>query len=501
MSTRTLSVVGIIVVLVIIGAVFFVFGGADQTPPETADQVEQPGSIPIGQEEVATPEAAEESEDEAPAVEAEQSSDRPTLTILQWRSVFPEYNEWFDSFAQAWGAENGIDVTVEHKPVGEIQEQWPTLIEAGEGPTLVNWIRPAATVVEDVHDLTDVNQQAQELYGDPARACKDISYLRATESYFAFCLGWAPMVSNYNIDLWSAIELPAGPQTWEELLEGGVRIRELTEEEGTPVGIPLTRKPGSNSEARMTVRQIIYAYGGSIQDEEENVVFNSPQVIEAVNYMATLYQRAMTEDVLEWAPSTNNEKLFADEVNYILNSISAYRSLQNQNPDQAATIGLAPPPEGPNGRFTLLVPSTVYVIPNYVEESDRELANDFLLHLAENNAQIVFNSKFYFLPAFASTTPDLYTEGKWLDEDPFGSQPPDKLKILNEADNWTVSLGYPGSSNPAVVEVYHNNIIEDMVAQVVTGEISAEEGVAQAAVEIEEIFEKWRAKGLVGGNE
>ena len=104
-------------------------------------------------------------------------------------------------------------------------------------------------------------------------------------------------------------------------------------------------------------------------------------------------------------------------------------------------------------------------------------------------------------PAFASTTPDLYTEGKWLDEDPFGSQPPDKLKILNEADNWTVSLGYPGSSNPAVVEVYHNNIIEDMVAQVVTGEISAEEGVAQAAVEIEEIFEKWRAKGLVGGNE
>ena len=122
-----------------------------------------------------------------------------------------------------------------------------------------------------------------------------------------------------------------------------------------------------------------------------------------------------------------------------------------------------------------------------------------MLHLTENYDQAVFNSELYNFPAFASLGEELYKEGGWLDVDPFGSKPEDKLKILKNAEEWVVHLGYPGPANPAVAEVYAKNIITSMMGQVARNEKTAEEAVAEAEAEIKEIFEKWREKGFVGG--
>ena len=53
-------------------------------------------------------------------------------------------------------------------------------------------------------------------------------------------------------------------------------------------------------------------------------------------------------------------------------------------------------------------------------------------------------------------------------------------------------------TNPAIARVYATRIVSNMMAQVAKGELTAEEAVAQAETQIEEIFAEWREKGFVG---
>ena len=130
-----------------------------------------------------------------------------------------------------------------------------------------------------------------------------------------------------------------------------------------------------------------------------------------------------------------------------------------------------------------------------------EAAKAFVLHLTENYDQAVFNSELYNFPAFESTVPQFLEEGNWFENDPFGSQPADKLTVLLTAKDWVTYLGWPGPSNPAIAEVYATNIIPTIMGQAALGELTPEEAVAEAEAQINDIFEKWRAKGLVGGGE
>ena len=122
----------------------------------------------------------------------------------------------------------------------------------------------------------------------------------------------------------------------------------------------------------------------------------------------------------------------------------------------------------------------------------------FLLNLSANYHQATFNSELYNFPAFESTVPQLEGEGSWLENDPFGSRPADKLTVLLSAKDTVTYLGWPGASNPASAEVYATNIIPTMMGKAALGELTPEEAIAEAEAQINDIFDKWRDKGLVG---
>ncbi|RMH02470.1 MAG: extracellular solute-binding protein [Chloroflexi bacterium] len=428
-------------------------------------------------------------------VEAEAQPKFPEGTevkILQWSHFVPQYDVWFDPFAEEWGRANGVNVTVDHVNIADLAPSLSAAIDAGEGPTLVELPLAAANFVEGVHDLSDVVMRAQELYGPMAETCVANSYLPAIDKWYGYCHGWVPDPGDYDIRLWTEAGFPEGPDTWDDLLEGGAFIKENF---GVPMGLGLSPEIDSN----MAMRAIIWSFGGSIQDENECVTINSPEVVSAVEYLVELYNRTMTEEVFSWNAASNNQGLIAGELSYILNSISAYRSLQKIDPEAADNIGFVDALKGPNGEQHASAHLWyIYVIPNYVEGPELEAAKEFLLHLTANYNQAVFNSELYNFPAFESTVPQL--EG-WLANDPFGSRPPDKLQILLTAKDWVTYLGWPGPSNPAVAEVYATNIIPTMMGKAALGELTPEEAVAEAEAQINEIFAKWREKGLVGCNE
>lgn len=451
---------------------------------EAAEPTEEPAA-----EEPAGEPAAEESEEMAAG---EGFPDGTRLQIMQWSHFVPAYDAWFDNeFAPAWGEANNVEVTVDHLDIASLDPSLIAALDAGEGPTLVELPLAAANYVEGVHDLSDLAARLEEEFGPMNDTCRATSYLPTNDMWYGICHGWVPDPGDYDIAMWTEAGFPNGPSTWAELLEGGAWIRENL---GVPLGIGLSPEIDSN----MAVRAIIWSFGGSVQDENECVTINSPEVLEAVEFLVDLYNQTMTEEVFGWTAASNNQGLIAGDLSYILNSISAYRSLQKIDPEAANNTGFTPALIGPRGdQHASAHLWFVYLIPSYVEKDSPEYraAEEFIAHLIRNYNDAVYASELYNFPAFEGTAPDLE---EWLQNDPFGSEPPDKLAFLADAEEWVTYLGYPGPSNPAIAEVYATNIIPTMMGQAALGEVTPQEAIDQAEAQINEIFAKWRDRGLVG---
>jgi multiple sugar transport system substrate-binding protein len=413
------------------------------------------------------------------------------LHIVQWSHFVPQFDIWFDPFAEAWGEANGVDVTVDHVGIPDLGPTLSSAIDAGEGPTMVEFLFAPSAFVNGLHDLSDVNTEAQERFGTQVENCAKSSYLPAIDMWYGFCHGWVPDPADYVTSLWAGAGYPDGPSTWADLLAGGSAIYA---DAGVPLGIGMSPELDS----RMAGRALIWSYGGSIQDEDENVTIDSTEVVDAVTFMTELYAGAMREGgVFDWTAATNNQGLISGDLSYIMNSISAYRSLQKIDPAAADDIGFGPALAGPGGeRWASSHVWAIYVVPDYVEGPELEAAKAFMLHLVANYNQATFNSELYTFPGFPDTVPQL---SDWVANDPFGSRPADKLALLAEAEGWTAYIGFPGPANPATGEVFSTNIIPSMMARAALGEVTPAEAVCEAHDQIEQIFEKWRAEGLVGG--
>ena len=83
-------------------------------------------------------------------------------------------------------------------------------------------------------------------------------------------------------------------------------------------------------DSNMALRGLLWSFGAGIQDENENVIINSDATIAAVEYMNELFSNAMTPEVFAWNAASNNQGINAGELSYILNSISAYRTAQDE---------------------------------------------------------------------------------------------------------------------------------------------------------------------------
>jgi multiple sugar transport system substrate-binding protein len=124
---------------------------------------------------------------------------------------------------------------------------------------------------------------------------------------------------------------------------------------------------------------------------------------------------------------------------------------------------------------------------------------EFLLHLVANYQAASEASEFYNFPAFPETFPELTQPDGPLGQDPYGSEPPDKLLPLRTANDWTVNLGWPGPANAMIGECFNSFILSDMMAQAARGDLSPADAVAEAETRLNEIAERWRNEGLMGG--
>jgi maltose-binding protein MalE len=411
-----------------------------------------------------------------------------SLKILMWSHFVPRHDKWFDKFAKDWGKKVGVDVTVDHIEVTGIPARVGSEIAAKSGHDAIQFIAPLPQFEPSVIDMTDVTEEAARRHGKQIALCVKSSFNPTTKKYFAYSPGWVPDPGNYKKTLWEKAGFPDGPSTWDELREGGSKIKS---DQGIQLGIGMSQEIDSD----MVGRSLMWSYGGSIQDEQENVTINSPETVEAVAFMKELFEGAMTDEVFAWNPASNNQGMVGGKLSYIVNSISAYRTLQKVNPSQANDVHFVKALEGPADALAAQHVMYNWIVPKHAENPDA--AKEFLLHYTTNYARATYESELYDFPAFPKLVPKL---NSWLDDDPFGSEPRNKLSVLKGALDWSTNVGRLGNANTAIGEVFGTFIVPNMYARAARGRQTPEESVARAESQIKPVFEKWRRQGLVGGS-
>jgi maltose-binding protein MalE len=410
-----------------------------------------------------------------------------SLKILMWSHFVPRHDKWFDKFAEDWGKQVGVDVTVDHIDVTGITTRIGSEIAAKSGHDLVQFIAPLPQFEPSTVDMTDITQEAERRFGKQIPLCYKSSFNPTTERFYAYSPGWVPDPGNYRASMWEKAGFPEGPQSWDDLKEGGSKIKS---DQGVQLGIGMSQEIDSD----MVGRSLMWSYGGAMQDESENVTINSPETVAAVQFMKELYEGAMTEEVFAWNPASNNQGMVGGKLSYIVNSISAYRTTQKVNPQQANDILFVKALEGPADALAAQHVMYNWIVPEFSENVDA--AKEFLLHYTENYARATWESELYDFPAFDKLVPEL---DSWLDNDPFGSEPADKLSVLKDALDWSTNVGRHGHANTAIGEVFGTFIVPNMYARAARGQQTPEESVARAESQIKPIFDKWRKQGLVGG--
>lgn len=418
-----------------------------------------------------------------------------SLSILQWTHFVPAFDEWFPQFLQEWGDANGVEVSVDMINTADVPATFAAEISAQDGHDIVEHIQSMPQYENSVLDLTDLVEEATRRHGPQLDMAKRNSWNPTTNKYYGFTHGYAPDPANYRKSLWETVGMENGPTTFDELLEGGTQI---WNEQGVQMGIGMSQEIDSN----MAAQAMLWAFGASVQDENENITINTPEAVEAVTYMKTLFESCMTPEVFGWNAASNNQLLVAGQASYILNSISAYRTAQKQQPEVAQDIFFSTPLVGPGGEERALAHGHAVftaMIPSYSRNQDT--AKEFLLHLVANYQAAAEASELYNFPAFPDTYPGLTDDGGPLDNDPQGSEPPDKLAPMKTANDWTVNLGWPGPANAMIGEAFNTFILSDMMAQAARGDMTPEDAVADADAKLNEIAQRWRDEGLMGGGQ
>jgi len=403
------------------------------------------------------------------------------LKILQWVHFVPAYDQWFDkTWCPQWGEKNDVQVTVDHIDLAQIPARAAAEVAAQSGHDLVQFLSPPAIYEDRVINHKDVISQVEKKVGKQGQLGRLATYNPKTKKYFGVSDCYVPDPVVWRHDIWSGVG--AAPTTWENVRKAAPKLKAA----GHPIGIGMSNELDSN----MANIAFLMCFGSFIQNEENRLTIKSKQTVEALKFMASIYKTGETDEIFGWVASSNNNFLYSGKGSLILNAVSATRTPEDQGLPFSDNLWIWPIPAGPHGRLGLEHVMGVYVIWNFAK--NKPAAERFLHDLIVNYKEATTASKLYNFPSFPGAMPfdQIYKVAK---ADPH--KPRGKYTVLTTiAKKYTHNVGYPGTSNAAVNEIFVTNLIPQMFAQVAQGKMSAQDAVNAANRQMTGIYRKWKRR-------
>jgi multiple sugar transport system substrate-binding protein len=406
-----------------------------------------------------------------------------SLSAITWVHFVPSYDTWFDPWAKAWGEANDVQVTIEHINNTLLDTRAAAEVAAQSGHDLFFNLHPMAAYEDQVINHAPIVQEVAKKMGAYMPIAQASTYNRKTKKYFAVADSYVPDPVVWRHDLWNGIG--ESPYTWEHVLKAAPKLKAI----GHPIGIGQSQELDSN----MALYAFLMCFGSFLQNDGNRPELNTKKTVAAVNFMAQIYKVGETPDIFAWNPSSNNNYLYAGTGSLILNAISATRTPEQLKLPFSKDLWIWPIPSGPNGRLGLEHLMGCWNIWKFAQ--NKANAQKFLVDLLLAGKQATLQSQLYNFPTFTNTFPFKQIR-KTAAADP--NPPKGKYTILTTiAEKYTHNIGYPGTMNPAMDEVFSTFLIPQMFAQVSQGKMSAADSVASIKSQVQAIYKKWEARGKV----
>jgi len=183
----------------------------------------------------------------------------------------------------------------------------------------------------DLTDLTDVVKEMHALYGEPATEADN--YCVFDGRWYAIPYHFIGSAMYLRKDWYKEKGLPIKPHyTWEELRDNALEVSDPGKRR-YGWGITANRSGDANG----FIANVINCYGGAIADNTgTKVVFNSPETVDGVRFMADIYTNPKYAPMLppgigSWTDSSNNENWLAQILGLTLNQFSVYADSKTKN--------------------------------------------------------------------------------------------------------------------------------------------------------------------------
>ena len=214
---------------------------------------------------------------------------------------------------------------------------------------------------------------------------------------------------------------------------------------------------------------LVWSHGGYLVDENNNVAINSPQTINALNYLKDLYP-TFVPGTIAWGDISNNRAYAANELFLTANGVSLYFALKND----PATRPIADDTEHtllPKGILDaspmagLTLNAMVFRHSRFPNAAKALLT--FLLEQEQYDPWLQANLGYWSQPLEA------YSASAVWDSDP-------KVRIFKDVMRSNFYIGYRGPISQASAAANADYIMVQMCAQVASGQATPEAAAREA---------------------
>ncbi len=409
------------------------------------------------------------------------------LTVIHKTEYFEVVQTMFRETVVNFAADRNIELdisTANPELFGDFTAKMLAAVQAGNPPDLGYHVLsiPQMYSLDITEDVTDVVETLINTYGMVVPRIAEVNakidgkwwavpFMSTVGAWFAR----RDLLEAANIDM-STLD------TWDGRREAALAVSD-PDNNVWGWGVTVNR----SGDAHGFILAVIQSYGGSFTDETGlKVVFNSPETVAAVEwiaetYMAERFQPMLPPGVLSWTDTGNNEAYLAGTIAFTTNQPSVYaKAKADGNPVFENTVVLHNPltqdgrllEAGQNGWLTI-----------FKGAQNADIAKELIVELLApaNYLPMAQNGGGLFLPAYQ----DLFTD------DVLGTDPNFAVfrDILLNPDIF-YGRSHPALPNALIDAIDGAGITSQMMANVISGGMSAADAVADAHDRIVQIFEE-----------
>jgi multiple sugar transport system substrate-binding protein len=391
-----------------------------------------------------------------------------SIRVLRWKRFVQGDEDMWMKNTEKFSKETGVKVRVDNEGWEDVRPKSAVAANIGNGPDIiVGWLDDPHLYPDKLVDLTDLATYLGEKYGGWFEAPRRYGTTKdkgGHERWIGLPLGAGGALLNYR----KSWVKEAGFETVPGDFENYLKLCKALQRIGHPAGFALSHATG-DSETWM--HNILWGFGGKLVDEHDKVAINSPETIQALEYMKELAS-TFIEGVYSWSGVSNNNAFLESKIGLTSNGISIYYAAKNSDKADyravAEDMDHAKMPVGPAGKpaeLHLLTQAYVFKYSKYPNA-----AKEYLRFMWEKDQYGPWQEASI---GYISHPLKAYGDAAFWTSDP-------KITPFRDVCQRLQYHGYAGTLGPASAACLADWIVVDMFAQAASGQMTPKDAAAEA---------------------